>query len=56
MSGHIFTIGFSYGNKSGSKKAKRVKKTKPEIHAFLSFLPFLLFLLPSRLSLQDLTL
>jgi hypothetical protein len=51
MSGHIFTIGFSYGNEMGSKKDKKGKKgKKPEI---LAFLPFLL---PSRLSLQDLTL
>jgi hypothetical protein len=57
MSGHIFTIGFSYGNEMGSKKGKEGKKgKKPEFPAFLPFLPSLPFLLPSRLSLQDLTL
>jgi len=57
MSGHIFIIGFSYGNERGSKKDKKVKKgKKPEIPAFLPFFTFLSFLLPSRLSLQDLTL
>jgi hypothetical protein len=51
MSGHIFTIGFSYGNERGSKKDKKGQnRQKPEIPAFLPFL------LRSRLSLQDLTL
>jgi hypothetical protein len=51
MSGHIFKIGFSYGNERETKKTKRDKRgKKPEIPAFLPFL------FPYPLSLQGLTL
>jgi hypothetical protein len=39
MSGHIFTIGFSYWNEMGSKKDKKGAKNAKS----LKFLPFCLF-------------